>query len=520
MIHDLVKAIQNAVAALFRALNIFGKDAQQMFLNYFTNVINGAILAWSPIVSALGGTLEPTVRGVISQIEAHGPGIAEAIRTPISAYTRGLITAASDGLTTLGESTPDNAIASAGNAMGDAFGAGLASAGVAAAFAAIFPKELNVLDSAAPILAEMAGYKEVAGTVLEPLYANAFGRSLDYHYRSVFKPELPDEADAVQWHSRRLLNDDQLRVLFNYSGLKSEYEQPFVDNAYRAVQPRSVMALLQDVDFPLDPMRHLLEFAGWRDVDINLVLPLMQLNSTKNVRAQYLSALVRAVELGTDTPANLTRAMTDMQYSQDAQNWVQLTVAERKLEQLAELYRKSVSESYKYGTLSDAQYVPALEAIGINSADAQAHYAIDSIAKQGKILAAALKAEERLAAQRTSAAMKAAIAEYRAGTIDSLALEAALLAAGVDPTIASFAVVVQTARTEGTLVMVYGVELGHTAALLLKEKVAAFKEQAIKKLGAPAGWLSELKSLGIPDANAQALVSEWEAQANKVAIPV
>jgi hypothetical protein len=520
MIHDLVKAIQNAVAALFRALNIFAKGAETMFVNYLTNAVNGAIIAWSPIVSALGGTLAPTVRGVIAQIEAHGGEIAADIRTPVAALARSIFTSSSDGLQTIGESTPNNAIASAANAYADAFGNGLGSAGVAAAFAAIFPKELNVLDGLAPMIGNMAGFKEIAGTVLEPLYANAFGRSLDYHYRSIFKPELPDEADAIQWHARRLLTDDQLRVLFDYSGLKTEYEPAFIASAYRAVQPRAVMALLQDVDFPLAQMTSLLEFAGLRDQDINLLLPLMQLNSTKNVRAQYLSALVRAVELGTDTPANLARAMTDMKYSQDAQNWVQLTVAERKLEQLAELYRKSVSESYKYGTLSDAQYVPALEAIGINSADAQAHYAIDSIAKQGKILAAALKAEERLAAQRTSAAMKAAIAEYRAGTIDSVALEAALLAAGVDPVIASFAVVVQTARTEGTLVMVYGVELGHAAALLLKEKVAAFKEQAIKKLGAPAGWLSELKSLGIPDANAQALVSEWEAQANKTAIPV
>jgi hypothetical protein len=499
---------------------IFDPKGKQKVANLVANFVGGALSIAVPLLGDLEAELAPVARAFVNSLETNGAGLLNIFKDPAAAIALNSWFDTELALLKLKATTPDQSPAIAAAAISQAAGNGIASAGVAALFESVFPEKLNVLMAAAPILAKMAGFDEVIELARTPLYDAAFGKGLEYYYRSVFKPELPDEADAVQWHSRRLLSDAQLSTLFNYSGLKAEYEPAFIASAYRAVQPRAVMALLQDVDFPTAEMTSLLQFAGLRDADINLMLPLMKLNSTKTVRQQYLAALMRSVELGTDTPAALSRAMTDMQYSADAQNWVQLTVAEKKLEQLAELYRKSVSESYRYGTLSDAGYVPALEAIGIANADAQAHYAIDSIAKHGKLLVAALRAEERLLQQQKSAAMKAAIAEYRAGTIDALALEAALLAAGIEPTIASFAVVIQTARTEGTLTMVYGVELGHTAALLLKEKVAAYKEQAVKKIGDPAIWTAELAALGIPDVNVKALVSEWEAQANKIALPV
>jgi hypothetical protein len=449
-----------------------------------------------------------------------GPALRDTVAGPIGDLAQNNFATATTNLTIGGESTPDNALDQAGQAFKQAYSFGISSAAVSAAFEACFPEKLNVLNAMGPAFAGMAGFEEVSKHVLEPLYKNAFGQALEYYFKSQFKPELADEADAVQWHSRRLMGDADLREVFKYSGLKAKYEPAFVASAYRSVQPRAIVNLVQDVDFPAVQMQDLMQFAGLRDSDIALMLPLMQLNSTKNVRQQYLSALKRAVELGTDTMANLVQAMTDMQFSHDAQVWVQLEVTERKIQQLAELYRKSVSESYKYGTITDAQYVPALEAIGIDAADAQAHYAIDSIAKNGKVAAAALRAEERLAAQQQRAAMRSALAQYAIGASDAVVLEAALLAAGVDPTIATYAVELAIAKRTGSQVLVYGLELPRHEALLLREKVAALKEQALKKLSQPPAWLATLAALGIPDPNAQALVAEWEAQANKLVLPI
>ena len=149
------------------------------------------------------------------------------------------------------------------------------------------------------------------------------------------------------------------------------------------------------------------------------------------------------------TPQELGQSLTQANLTQDQQTWIQLTVATRKLEQLAELYRKSHQRGLRYGTITDAQYVPSLEAIGIGAADAQAHYAVDSIAKQGKAAIAAVKPPTRL--ERSECAPPArprsrAIARAR---LTPCALEAALLAAGYDPVVAGFAVTLETLKQEG-----------------------------------------------------------------------
>jgi len=148
------------------------------------------------------------------------------------------------------------------------------------------------------------------------------------------------------------------------------------------------------------------------------------------------------------TAAEVDSALTDLNFSNTAKHWVQRTIATRKLEQLAELYRKSVSEAYKYSLISDAEYVPALEAVGIAAADANAHFAVDSEAKLGKRAAAAARAAARLAAEITRAESKAALLNYATHNIDEVALAAALVVAGLPAQIIPWAVDVAALRRE------------------------------------------------------------------------
>jgi hypothetical protein len=479
--------------------------------NFILNVYSGAVANIQPLLKLLGVQLQPIEQSIVSAFQEYGPAIAADLNAPLTALARTTLTATTAAVAALPASSPDNALDAAAQAFAAAFGNGLSSAGVAALFEAIFPEKLNTLNGLAPMIAKMAGFDEIAAAVLEPLYKNAFGRSLEYQYRSTFKPELPDEDDAVTWHSRGLLTDAQLQTIFGYSGLKPEYEAPFVASAYRAVQPRMFASLLADQVFPTAQVQSALQFAGLRPADITFLLSALEFNSTKDVRAQYLSALIRSVELGTDTPANLSAAMASMGYSTDAQNYVQLTVAERKLLQLAELYRKSISEGYAYGTISDGDYVPSLEAIGIGSADAEAHYAVDSIKKTGKELTAETRAAARLASQRTSAAVKAAIAEFRTGTLTSIELGAALVAAGLDPLIATYATTAQVARLSGPQVFIYGQELTREAAQSLRLKVSALGKQVTAGLTSVADALTLLADNGVPDNIAKELVAAWAA---------
>lgn len=493
------------------AWSLFTPSGRSSWGWFFNNIVGGALSQATPLVNQLGPDLELIYKSFSNAVNTHSPALTATLGADFQKVAAAVLEAQRDALKTIGESTPENALDSAAQAFKVAFGAGLTSAGIAALFEAVFPEKLNTLNGVAPMIAKMAGFDEVAAEVIGPLYKNAFGRSLEYQYRSLFKPELPSEDDAVTWHARRLLSDAQLRTLFGFSGLKAEYEDPFVASAYRGLQPRALANMIQDSPFPAPEIRSALEFAGLRPADIDFMMPVLEWNSTKNVRQQYLAAAVRSTELGTMTPADLDGVLDDLKYSDDAKGWVQLTVATRKLEQLAELYRKSVSEAYAFGQITDANYVSSLEAIGIGEADANAHYAIDSIKKHGKDLLAAQRAEAHLEAARTRAAVQAAIEGFKTFTLDAAGLEAALLLAGLDPAIATYSVTTQELRRDGVKVFLYGLELPRAAAVLLRANVSALETQTKDLLVTPQEALNRLNGYGIAPDIAFALVAKWSA---------
>ena len=508
-----------AIAA-FGVWAVLPDKTKAQLTNWVKTWILAALSGATTLLAEAEPLLQPIVAAFVSAFNRFGGPIASEIRAPIAAVARTVLSTSAAGLTSSGESTPDNALQMAADAMADAFGFGISSAGVAAAFESAFPEKLNVLNGVAPMLAKMAGFDEVAAAVRDPLYENAFGKSLEYHFRSVFKPDLPSEFDAVRWHSQRLLTDAQLRTLFGFSGLKAEYEEPFITSAYRAVQPRAIATAVQDTPFPRDQMQSLLEFGGYRPQDVPLMLDLFELASTRNVRNQYLSAITTAAERGTLTPAEVDSSLTDLNFSPTAKNWVALTIATRKLQQLAELYRKSISEAYHYSLITDAQYVPALEAIGIAAADANAHYAVDSEKKLGQQAAADARALAIAAAEVTRAASKAALLNYQEGNIDAVALTAALAVAGVPASVIPFAVDVAVLRKQASMRSVFGKQVDQKESVVLREQVAALKEQVIKKLLDVQPAYDHLVALGIPATNAQDLVAVWAAQALKTVIPV
>jgi hypothetical protein len=388
---------------------------------------------------------------------------------------------------------------------------GVGSRAITAFFELFIPKQLNVFNWIGPTLAQLSGYDEIIAQWRTPLIDASIGNLARYNANQQFLTEAPAGELAERWFAQGLITAAQRDQVVAWSGRMAAYQAASQAGAYRPLQPRALATLFQDIGFDPNQMTDLLTFAAMRPQDQAVIQPALVLASTKNVRQEYLSAAVRSTELGTMTAQDLAQVLTDISYSQDAANWVQLTVATRKLEQLAELYRKSISEGYKYGTVTDANYVASLEAIGIGEADAEAHYAVDSIVKQGKALAAEERAANQLAAKRTRGATQAAIAEYRTGSLNSAELEATLIAAGLDPLVATYAVAAQVAKQSGPMVYVYGVELPRAQALVLREKVGAIGVQVKAQLITPAAALLELAALDVPPANANALVAEWAA---------
>jgi hypothetical protein len=500
---------------------IFSSDkGRAAFSKALSNLVGGAFDVILPVLSGLEGGLAPMVKGFVDALNAHSKELSDIVKQPAADLASKAFSDIESKLTSAVSYLPEDSPIMAANAMGEAFGFGMASHAVSMAFESVLPEKLNTLNAAGPILEKMAGFDEVAAAVREPLYENAFGKGLDYHYKSIFKPEFASEGEAVEWHSRRLLSPEDLLEVFKYSGLKAKYEDAFTQSAYRAIQPRALVSLVQDVVFPTDNMKELLKFAGIRDVDIARLLPLMEDNSTKNLRNEYVAAVTRAAEMGTIDDPTLDGHLDSLNFSDQAKNYVHLTVAVKRLEQLAELYRKSVTALYETNQLDDTQYVPALQAIGINDADANAHFAIDSARKHGRELLKEERDLARVQGRQTALAVQTARSEYFQGTLDDAAFAAAITASGLPADLIPGTIALGVAQKSARRVEKYGLLLDRTQAQVLTEKVAALKEQVVKKLTPIDAASQTLDSFGIPPANRNALLSDWSAQALKTVLPV
>lgn len=479
--------------------------------NIITNFYTGAISVAAPVLAAFVGLLGPTVEAWIAAFQEYGGAIATSVETPVAAVARAAYTTADANLAAGGESTASNATQQAADAFALAFGFGISSAVVTAAFEAAFPEKLNTLNGAGPMLAQMAGFSEVAAQVLGPLYKNAFGRSLEYKYAAQFTPNLPTPREAAEWLARGIITADQFPAIYGAGGLKSEYSADVTEAAFRPVSPFILARAAETGALSDTDLIDVLTFGGYRAVDQTRLIAAFNAAALTPYLAGLVSAIVTAAERGTISITDLPTDLQNAGVIAPAIPLIVQTVSYRRLEQLAELYRKSISEGYQYGTISDADYVTDLEAIGIGAADAEAHYAIDSIKKNGKTAAAALRAAASLEVKQQRAATQAAIAQYRNGTYDEAELTAALLAIGIDPGIAGYSVTIQSAKRAGNVVYVYGLSLPRDQAVALRENVAALAKQVTAGLVGYTAAASTLAGFGIPTENANALLATWTA---------
>jgi hypothetical protein len=515
----IVEAILAAVAVLGVIKAIFTPSGRGYLKDFFDNIVRAPLDVALLLLREVTPVARDVAREFAAAIGSEGPGAMDDLREPMKALSRAALETNLGAIATHGEVTPDNWTDVAGTAFSEAFGFGLASAGVAAIFESVFPEKLNTLNGIAPILAKMAGFDEIAKAALGPYFEVAIGRSAKYAANKQFKPEFPDEGDAVTWHSRGLISEAQLREIFQVSGLKPQYEEAFVRSAYRALQPRMLMRGFESGIFADDELHDLLTFAGIRPIDQERMVRLARALALEPYKKSALTALNTAFERGAITEQEFTQRLGEMGLPDGAEGWVQIEVRTRKVQQLLELYRKSISDGYAFGQVLDSDYVNLLEAGGMNAADANAHYAIDSIRKRGKEALAERRAEEREAALQRKLAIESAQGAFEAGDLEVAGLTASLLLAGVPAASVALLVSIAETRRQGRQRHILGKILSPADAQLLVEKVAAVKKQTTQKLLDADGAKAQLKAFGLDDPVIEALVSLWVAQAYKQLLP-
>ena len=415
---QLVGAIKTFAEALWGyfglAVSIYPpSDAPEAMLLYAESME----VSWHTIITSLPVLFAADAPAFESLMRSLWENIAAPLGGDVTSFWHGLLTdfldLAQADLVKNAQTDPTEWESVASTALDRASLLGVGSRVVTVVFEALLPKKLNVFNWLGPILAQLSGYDEIIATTRKPQYDAAFGRLATYDANQKFRTRAPSGIDAHEMRARRLINPAQYRKILGWDGLMTEFEQPMLDAAYRPISVRSLIRAFVDVPLPIAQLRDTMEFTGNRPQDIDLMISAMQLQSVSSLRSQYISAVMTSAERGTLTTQEVADAILQSGQITDATHLAQLTIAVRKLEQLAEIYRKSITEAYTTGQITDAEYLPQLEAIGIAQADAEAHYAVDSIKVRGKQLSAEARAAARAAAALQRAQIQAALAAFR-----------------------------------------------------------------------------------------------------------
>lgn len=434
-------AVAEAILALLGILSaiglIFTSAGRKNLSHFLTNLIGGALEIAVPLLSELEGDLTPIAQAFTDSIHAHGGGLLNIFRDPAAAVARDAFTNTEKAMMDLVSRLPEDSPLAAATAIGNAFGFGIGSAGVTAAFESVFPEKLNTLNAAGPILSRMAGFDEVAKHALDPLYENAFGKNLEYHYKSIFKPELPSEKDAVQWHSRRLLDDAALRTIFKYSGLKPEYEDAFVKSAYRNAQPFQLLRGLGVLNVDRAAAVDAMQFAGLRDQDIDQLIAAGERQGRQSLLNAVLAQVIRMGAEGLMDQPEIDAQLDSMDLTTEAKSLVNQHIGMARLEKLATTHKRELDEAAKGNLITTDEYRAGLAAIGYQQTEIDIYAGTIDVHNQVRILNEQAREQAAEARRTQERSVSASLLEYKRGKIDATALTGALLAIGLSPELAA-----------------------------------------------------------------------------------
>jgi len=322
---------------------------------------------------------------------------------------REMIKAHEDTLKKFASTAPGNEITEATNLIVEAAQFGVAAHWAAVVAEIFVPSKHLGINQMAAMLSTLSGFEEIMGAFLKPEFAAAISRPHGYAMNREFPNALPPPEVVWEWFSRRLYSEAKADHITQSYGYSAEFAHAMRDSSYRPIQPRALTSLFEDQEFPRDLVESMLDYAGIRDHDKHTLLDAYEWNSTKNVRHQYLSAVLAAGEAGVLDHDTVDSHLDSIHFSKQAKNYVHTTIAIKRLQELAKLYQRSVTILYETGQLSDSQYIPALEAVGLDRAQAEAQYAVDSARLKGKVLAE----EERLQTRLDEQAQREQIAAIR-----------------------------------------------------------------------------------------------------------
>jgi hypothetical protein len=500
-LHDILKAF-HILGADIPGVTIF--DAIPAIVEWFKE-------QWPQVKAMLESLFStatsPPVKLFLEEIEAIAESLAGAAGAPAIAALQFVAAPA----LALRNVKPGDQTAAAQETFGRAWALG-ETAHMLAIISGIVPNGLGPAFSGwAAQVAQAAGFREIAQALHRSVYGIAFARPAAYEVNAATRSLYPAGMNGRRMYARGLLTDAQRDELDSYEGMNTDYAPIMQQAAYRGINARQLLRLIETDIFSASEIADELTFSGMRGVSQARMLKAAPWLATTAERNTLRSQLEAAYVAGLLSDTDLTNQVTAIESNTDLPGLVLQAARWKKLIAETKALEAEYTTLYIGGLIDDPTFRNYLSGIGLQpdmvnivagKAEARANATI-----QRKTIAAAAALERTTLNEERKAAMK----NYNSGNIDAAALLAALLLTGLTATQAAAWVDLAVLQKAGGLQWLYGLQLDKPTAILLRERVSALTDQRKRLLITDAQYTAGLTAWGIPDKYINALKAAADA---------
>jgi hypothetical protein len=273
-----------------------------------------------------------------------------------------------------------------------------------------------------------------------------------------------------------------------------------------------MIRLLEAGVFTEAQARSELTFGGLRPQSQDNMIAAGRYLAAEPFRKQTQAAYETMYEEGLLTDQQLTNNIDSTRHTNDIDQLMLLRAQALKVVKFSKEYVTAYIDLALVTLIDIPTLTSDLQSLGYQQDAINAKLAVVEARMAATGQKAVLAAERRLQAQTIAAARRAALENYKSGTIDIAGYTAALLATGMTAAQAAAFADLAMLQKQGNTRFLYGIQVQPQAAQLLRERVAALTDQRKKTLIDDAQFISALTQLGIPSDVQNALLAAAAAQ--------
>ena len=460
---------------------------------------------------AVGGFIGGLAGGKNKWIEDMIIGGLSVERNVIQTILEGVLTTITAALKPPGATQVGNIQVNPDRVLADISAVGLNVYTVSGLIGLLREGAAEQLAHAAELILGLLGFDELKEVQIGPLVKYGIARIAEMQAKKTFGQELPGATALADLASRGLITNPQYFTWVPYTGLPGELWEQTREAAYRGLNARQMLRLIETGLYSQAEINDELTFSGMRPLSQQRMLRAAPYLATNTERNALRSSLEKAYIAGLMDDPTLADNIDSIEQNVDRGNLVLQRVKWEVLTQESKDLETEYTTMFVGGLIDDPTFRSFLGGIGLQpwkvntvagKAEARANATL-----QRKTLAAAAQVQRATATVERQAALK----NFEQGTLPLPLYVAALIETGLTPTQAAAWGDLAALKKEGNIRWLYGLQLTPDAATVLKQRVSALTDQRKRQLISQQQYVQALGQLGISDTWINALDATAEA---------